>query len=87
MFTFISNNGLYDDVKKMTKNDSVDHISENDRTRVIMGWLVATATPLRPILNQKLTENIGNFRLLASMFFSFKKRCQDFGIWIIYYDF
>ena len=85
MFTFISNNGLYDDVKKMTKNDSVDHISENDRTRVIMGWLAATL--VRPILNQKGTENIDNFRLLASMFSLLKKDAKILIFWIIYYDF
>ena len=82
MFTLISNNGLYDDVKKMTKNDSVDHISENDRTRVIMGWLAATATTLvRPILNQKGTENIDNFRLLASMFSLLKKDAKILIFW------
>ena len=75
MFTFISNNGLYDDGKKMTKNDSADHISENDgTTRVIMGWLAAT--PLWPILNQIGTENIGNFNLYSL----FKKRCKHFDI-------
>ena len=79
MFTFISNNGLYDDGKKMTKNDSVDHISENDRTHVIMGWLVATL--MWPILNQKGTENIANF------YFSHYSLLKDFDILTNFDDF
>ena len=50
-----------DDGKKMTKSDSVDHISENDHTQdpCDYGLVGGYALPaLHSILNQKGTENI-----------------------------
>ena len=55
---------LYDDGKKMTKSESVDHISENDHTQdpCDYGLVGGYALPaLHSILNQKGTENIGHF--------------------------
>ena len=52
---------LYDDGKKMTKSESVDHISENDHTQAPCdyGLVGGYALPaLHSILNQKGTENI-----------------------------
>ena len=51
---------LYDDGEKMTKSDSVDHISENDHTQdpCDYGLVGGYALPaLHSILNQIGTEN------------------------------
>ena len=51
---------LYDDGKKMTKSESVDHISENDHTQdpCDYGLVGGYALPaLHSILNQIGTEN------------------------------
>ena len=75
---------LYDDGKKMTKSESVDHISENDHTQdpCDYGLVGGYALPaLHSILNQKGTENIDNFRLLASMFSLLKKDAKILIFW------
>ena len=64
---------LYDDGKKMTKSESVDHISENDHTQdpCDYGLVGGYALPaLHSILNQKGTENI---RISLSTLLFYKK--------------
>ena len=64
---------LYDDGKKMTKSESVDHISENDHTQdpCDYGLVGGYALPaLHSILNQIGTENIHwEYQSLYSSFF------------------